>query len=176
MIVDPKTHIRKPHFRGRRVRFSTQHFMYESASAPHKRSEEEEQVRSMRAMLETNKTILLQSGYQHACPLLCEDAGIKWPPTSYSLDALTKVQPKKKGRAPDGYEYDLERIKNYIRNNMERELVSPVTGEPMTACVAFVVNGRSKKTPYDKKLKIMEWRPSINGDEDDTIVPVRMGC
>ena len=174
MIVDPKTHIRKPHSRGRRVRFSTQHFMYEPASAPRKRSEDEEQVRGMRTMLETNKTIILQSGYQHACPLLCEDAGIKWPPTSSSLDALIKVQPKKKARASDGYEYALERIKNYIRNNMERELVSPVTNDPMTACIAFVVNGHSKKSPYEKKLKIMEWRPSINGDEDDSIVQVRM--
>ena len=169
----PEKQICKQRGHGQRVRFAPQQLTYGAASPAHKLSPAEEvlqnELRGMRDQVELNKQMLKQSAYQNACPLLCGDANMDWPPPTHNMDELVGVQPKKKGLASDDVQYDLERIKRYIRDNMDRQLLSPVTGEPMTPCVLFTVNGHSKKDPSAKRSKVMKWSPGVGGAEDKCV-------
>lgn len=160
-----------------RIRFKPQQLTYGSPSPQHKASPAEEamrnDVRQTRDQLEQMKQMNRNSMLNNACPLLCADVNMDWPPPTHNMDELESVQPKRKGLAADGFEYDLERLKKYIRGNMDRQLLSPVTGEPMAPYVAFVGKGRSKKDPTHKLTRLMEWRPGIDGAEDK-VTPARV--
>ena len=129
----------------------------------------EERYKVMKSLYEENKTTLRHQAHEHACPLKCAAAGLEWPPSTFSLTELLKVQPEQFGLADDGIKYDLKLIKKYIHNSMDRELVSPVTGEPMNGKVLFTKYGRSKKDPNHRKLGTFEWTPGINGSPDKEV-------
>jgi hypothetical protein len=177
MIVEPANPNTNLNARGRstRIRFAPQHLTYETERESERNLSPEEaayerELRATRDQLEQMKQMNRNSMHSNACPLLCADAGMDWPPPTHSLDELAKVQPAKKGMASDGYEYDLERLKTYIRVNRDRALLSPVTGEPINTCITFTVKGHSKKDPSKAKLKSMNWTPGIHG-QPDKIVP-----
>ena len=174
MIVEPTPANLNARGRSTRIRFAPQHLTYETEreSERHLSAEEaamDREVRAMRDQLEQMKQMNRNSMHGNSCPLLCADAGMDWPPTTHNLDELAKVQPAKKGMASDDYEYDLERLKTYIRNNRDRALLSPVTGEPINSCVKFTVKGHSKKDPTKSKLKTMLWTPGVNGEPDKIV-------
>lgn len=177
MIVEPANPNTDLNARARssmRIRFAPQHLTYEADNQSERNLSPEEaayarELRATRDQLEQMKQMNRNAMHGNACPLLCADAGMAWPPPTHSLDELAKVQPKNKGMASDGYEYDLERLKTYIRDNRDRMLLSPVTGEPITISIAFTVKGHSKKDPTKAKLKCMNWTPGINGEPDKIV-------
>jgi len=152
---------------GPRVRFAPQHYSDGAPAAtvtgPRLSAEEEQmrnEVRHVRDQLEQMKQMNRNAMLNNACPLLCEDAGMEWPPDTYNLAELERVQPNQKGLASDGHQYDLERLKMHIRENIDKKLASPVTGETIVAKIAFTVK---------KKTKV--WTPAINGSEDNEVAP-----
>lgn len=150
---------------GPRVRFAPQPYSDGAPSAtvtgPRLSPEEEQmraEVRKMRDGLEQMKQMNRNAMLNNACPLLCADAGIEWPPPTHNLAELERVQPDQKGLASDGHEYDLARLKAYIRENMDQRLASPVTGDPIVAKIAFTDKNKTKV-----------WTPAINGGEDNVV-------
>ena len=91
--------------------------------------------------------------------------------TQNDAEFLLRTQMKQVAMADDGYEYDFDRIKAYIRQHVSRELRSPTTGQPMTAHVYFTVPVKDRageiiytgkgvnRTP---KMNVRAWLPTLN--------------
>ena len=68
--------------------------------------------------LKENHKNIKEAAREHACPLLCQQQGLPWPPTSDRLSVLLSTQMKKSAVASDGHYYDLKAITKYIQAHM----------------------------------------------------------
>ena len=110
--------------------------------------------------LKENHKKIKEAAREHACPLLCQQQGLPWPPTSDRLSVLLSTQMKKSAVASDGHYYDLKAITKYIQAHMGERLVSPITKQPMAGKVFYMVRqGHSKD---NVRWKEATWQPKIN--------------
>ena len=112
--------------------------------------------------LKENDKIIKEAAREHACPLLCQQQGLPWPPTSDKMSVLLGTQMKKSAVASDGHYYDLATITKYIQARMGQRLVSPITKQPMAGKVFYVVRQRHAKDKNNVQWKEATWQPKIN--------------
>jgi len=154
---------------GKRARTAPERFHQDPVpitTVPEYTEEEQHQANTNRLLqdqLAQNIKQLRERAMHLSCPLLVQDEGKKGDPGSGSaLDYLLRTQMQQVAVATDGYQYDFERIKKYIRENWHRQLVSPVTGEPMNAEVYFTKRERTKqnKVIANSPLVTSVWPPT----------------
>jgi hypothetical protein len=109
-----------------------------------------------------NHKKIKEAAREHACPLLCQQQGLPWPPTSDRLSVLLGTQMKKSAVASDGHYYDLTAITKYIQARMGERLVSPITKQPMAGKVFYVVRKSHAKDQTNVRWKEATWQPKIN--------------
>lgn len=112
--------------------------------------------------LKENHKSIKEAAREHACPLLCQQKGLPWPPTSDRLSVLLSTQMKKSAVASDGHYYDLTAISKYIQARMGQRLVSPITKQPMAGKVFYVVRQGHGKDKTNVRWKEATWQPKIN--------------
>lgn len=123
---------------------------------------------TMRQSMNQTTRMLRQGALQQQCPLLIAKAKERGDYDPRSLKGLVRTRMKCVARAGDGRYYDKKALIAYIEANMEKRLVSPVTGEPITALVLFAEP--QKATPAE--LKTSKWIPTFepltfSDDEDN---------
>jgi len=112
---------------------------------------------TMRQSMNQTTKMLRQGALQHQCPLLIAKAKERGDYDPRSLKGLLRTRMKCVARAGDGRNYDKKTLIAYIKANMEKRLVSPVTGEPMSALVLFAEP--QKGNPNE--LKTSKWVPTF---------------
>jgi len=135
--------------------------------SPHEAAQQEvnQTLKNQRA---TNQKIIEDKASELACPLMQKaPRKVSVRPNGVRYDApqdceFLGVQPKKLAVASDGHYYDFAHITRYVRENMHRELRSPVTGEPMTAVVYH-----TEKERKTGKLKTVAWTPDLYASDED---------
>jgi len=171
--------------RSKRVRHMTDHFSTESkplAVQADKRRKSERSVLlgQMRkhpefsatiTQCEANRATLMQAAREFACPLLIADEVAKGTYRDDCFEVLMRTQMRMVAVADDGHQYDLVRLKQYIRAHIGERLISPITKQPMSAQVRFAeaVTNRYGSKVYvgsgmDKvcKYETRTWRPTLN--------------
>ena len=112
--------------------------------------------------LKENHKQMKASAREHACFLLCQQKGLPYPPTSDRLEVLLSTQMKKPAVASDGHYYDLSAITKYIQAHMGQRLVSPITKQPMSGKVFYMVRQSHSKDKGNVRWKDATWQPKIN--------------
>lgn len=120
--------------------------------------------RVMREQLKQNLHIIKQYASTQSCPLLRAESVASGTFVEDNLKSLLSTQMKQVALAGDGIEYDFAAIKSYIRKNVSRQLVSPVTKQPMSFKVYYVARGRDSYGKIQKRLETRVWLPDIIGD------------
>ena len=129
------------------------------------------EFRCLMDQMEQNKVTIKTNAVRLSCPLLVADEEAKGNYNDNDADFLLRTQMKQVAVADDGHEYDLSRIKTYIRDRMGQALVSPVTGEPMSGQVYFTETLKTKggDTVYTghgvnrvPKMRVRAWTPALN--------------
>jgi|SaaInlV_125m_DNA_1040241.scaffolds.fasta_scaffold06873_2 hypothetical protein len=118
--------------------------------------------KTMRLQLKANDEIVKETARDMACPLLCAELGLPFPPVTNDLNALLKTQMSKPALAADGYRYELKALQKYIQKNMGGMLVSPITKRPMAGSVNYVVKARDVKDASRVKWKHKAWQPLLS--------------
>lgn len=160
---------------GLRVRFAPMRYAEGEAPAgrPRQSTPEEEAQREvnrvLREQIATNRGIIQEKAQQFACPLM-QQAPRRVPvlPNGVRYDTpqdceFLGVQAKKLAVASDGHVYDFAKITQYIRDNMHRQLRSPVTGEPMAALVYHTAKGQKNGKPVT-----MSWTPDLFASDEES--------
>lgn len=125
-------------------------------------SKSKRQNNAFYVQLKENHKQIKESAREHACPLLCQQKGLPWPPTSDRLSVLLSTQMKKTAVASDGHYYDLTAITKYIQARMGERLVSPITKQPMAGKVFYMVRQSHAKDKNAVRWKEATWQPKIN--------------
>lgn len=112
--------------------------------------------------LKENHKQMKASAREHACFLLCQQKGLPWPPISDRLEVLLSTQMKKPAVASDGHYYDLTAITKYIQARIGERLVSPITKQPMSGKVFYMVRQSHSKDKEKVRWKEATWQPKIN--------------
>ena len=161
--------------RSKRVRHATDH--YGNTAGSTKRPTLREQMRkhpefgASVEQFEQNKAMIKRQALELACPLLVADEVARGNYSENDLNFLLRTQMKRVAVADDGHQYDLVRLKQYIRAHIGQRLVSPITKQPMSAQVRFaeaVTNRYGSKvcvgSGMDKvsKYETQTWRPTLN--------------
>lgn len=142
-----------------------------SARAPTLSPEEEAQKeinRVLKEQISTNQAFIEERATELACPLMRKaPRKVHVRPNGVRYDTPQEckflgVQAKKMAVAADGHYYDFAQITRYVRENMHRELRSPVTNEPMAALVYH-----TEKDRRTNKLKTVAWTPELYASEED---------
>ena len=118
---------------------------------------------TMRQSMNQTTRMLREGALQNQCPLLIAKAKKRGDYDPRSLKGLLRTQMKCVARAGDGRNYDKKTLIAYIKENMEGRLVSPVTGEPMSALVLFAE--RQKNNP--EEWKTSKWTPTFTSPDWD---------
>lgn len=125
---------------------------------------------TMRQSMNQTTKMLREGALQHQCQLLIQKAKERGDYDPRSLKGLVRTRMRCVARAGDGRYYDKKALIEYIKANMEKRLVSPVTGEPMTALVLFAEP--QKGNP--RELKTSKWVPTfaplVFSDGDEGVV------
>ena len=93
--------------------------------------------------------------HEFTCPLLCLEQGVSFPRHTNCLKMLLLTKMTTVAVAGDGYKYDLRALQRYIKKNLNKRLVSPMTGKPMTAVVRYFVKTK-------KSGRIEMWMPGLS--------------
>ena len=112
---------------------------------------------TMRQSMNQTTRMLRQGALPHQCPLLMAKAKERGDYDPRSLKGLVRTRMKCVARAGDGRYYDKKALIEYIKANMETRLVSPVSGEPMTALVLFAEPQKGKPDEW----KTSKWMPTF---------------
>ena len=120
--------------------------------------------RILRHQLRQNLNTIKQYATTYSCPLLRAESVASGTFVETNLRCLLSTQMKQVAVAGDGIEYDFDAIKSYIRKNVSRQLVSPVTKQPMNFRVHYVARGRDRDGKIQKRVETRVWIPDIVGD------------
>lgn len=118
--------------------------------------------KTMRLQLKANDEILKEAARDMACPLLCAELGLPFPPVTNDLGTLMKTQIRKPALAADGHQYELRALQKYIQKNMDGVLVSPITKKQMPGCINYVVKSHGVKDSSRVKWKHKTWQPALS--------------
>jgi hypothetical protein len=116
----------------------------------------------MRHQVKTNDAIIKETARDRACPLLCAELGLPFPPVSNDLGTLMSTQMRKPALAADGYQYDLKALQKYIQKNMGGLLVSPITKQPMAGSVNYMARAQDNKDSKRTRWKHKTWQPVLS--------------
>ena len=116
-----------------------------------------------------NKAGIEEKALEFRCPLMAQaprkvhvrPSGVRYEQPQEC--AFLGAQAKKLAVASDGHYYDFAHITQYIRDHMHHELLSPVTGEPMTAVVYHTA--KCRKTG---KLVTQTWTPDLFVSDEES--------
>lgn len=138
-----------------------------SAMSPELRAQHEAN-KVTRAQLRTNQEFIEDTAVYFRCALTArKPRKVRVTPNGTRHDRpvvcpYLGAQAKKLAVADDGYYYDFSHITQYIRDNVHRQLRSPVTGDPMGSQVYHVVKCTTGKgTRAVKGTKTATWTPEI---------------
>jgi len=120
------------------------------------------QNNSFYVQLKDNHKKIKEAAREHACPLLCQQQGLPWPPISDKMSVLLSTQMKKVAVASDGHYYDLTAITKYVQARMGERLLSPITKQPMAGKVFYLVRQSHTKDKGNVRWKDATWQPKIN--------------
>jgi len=118
--------------------------------------------KTIRQQVKTNDGIIKETARGMACPLLCAELGLPFPPVTNDLGTLMQTQMKKPALAADGYQYELKALQRYIQNNMGGMLVSPITKKAMCGSINYMVKAQDKKDSSRVKWKHKTWQPVLS--------------
>jgi|SaaInlV_125m_DNA_1040241.scaffolds.fasta_scaffold06875_1 hypothetical protein len=119
---------------------------------------------NQRALFEENQKTIRDNFFKLMCPLLRLDEEAAGTYSETSTSCLERVQMKRVCLADDGHRYDFERLKRYIRDNTGKQLLSPVTHQPMSSSIEFTAVDRhpkTNKTLKGKPLVTKVWTPGL---------------
>ena len=122
---------------------------------------------TMRQSMNQTTRMLREGALQHQCPLLVQKAKECGDYDPRSLKGLVRTRMKCVARAGDGRYYDKKALIAYVKANMEKRLVSPVTGESMTALVLFAEPHKGKPDEWKTSKWMPTFAPLAFSDGDD---------
>lgn len=115
----------------------------------------------LREQMRYNDDTIWKNAIAFSCPLLRAHKIEAGDFEENDLLSLLGTQMRQVAVADDGHQYDFGAIKAYIQANIDRQLVSPITKEPMTCSVRYTGPVRAKDGTLRKTLVVSTWRPDL---------------
>lgn len=123
--------------------------------------QQQEANKIMKEQVVRNNHMLKTTAKQFACPLRTQKLRDAGEEITDHVACWMKRQARHLAVADDGHYYDFEALKEYILAHMDTQLVSPVTGNPMTAHVHTTKRVRCKHDPNRTIVRPYMWTPML---------------